>query len=91
MRPVTTQQKPIYDRLNLLRRLLISHYIVIEAEYPLSVDPNFSKDDIYDNFTRVFSILKDCLSRFGAGFHSKYLGKSVEGRVLETSSARVNE
>ena len=58
MRPVTTQQKPIYDRLNLLRRLLISHYIVIEAEYPLSVDPNFSKDDIYDNFTRVFSILK---------------------------------
>jgi hypothetical protein len=51
-------KKPIYDRLNLLRRIIISHYSVIEAGYPLSVDPNSSKDDIYNNFIRVFSTLK---------------------------------
>jgi serine/threonine protein kinase len=45
-------------RLNLLRRFLISHYKIIEAGYPLSVDPNSSKDDIYDHFARLFSTLK---------------------------------
>ncbi|KAN0109363.1 hypothetical protein V8E52_009407 [Russula decolorans] len=48
-------KKLIYDRLNLLRRLLISHYTVIEANYPKSVDPSSSKDDIYDEFIRLFS------------------------------------
>jgi hypothetical protein len=51
-------KRAIYDRLNLLRRILISHYIAIEAGHPLSVDPNSSKDDIYNNFIRVFSTLK---------------------------------
>jgi hypothetical protein len=51
-------KKAIYVRLELLRRILISDYTVIEAGYPLSVDPNSSKDDIYDHFTRVFSALK---------------------------------
>jgi hypothetical protein len=51
-------KKPIYGRLNVLRHLLIRHYSVIEAGCPLSVDPNSSKDDIYDNFTRLFSTLK---------------------------------
>jgi Fungal protein kinase len=48
----------IYGGLNHLRQLLISNYSDIEAGYPLSVDPNTSKDDIYDDFTRVFSRLK---------------------------------
>ena len=48
-------KKLIYDRLNLLRRLLIQHYNLIEAGYPLSVDPNSSTDFIYDEFTRLFS------------------------------------
>ena len=51
-------KKPVYDRLNLLRRLLISHYEVIEAGYPLSVNPNCSNDNIYDHFARLFSTLK---------------------------------
>jgi hypothetical protein len=48
-------KKPIYARLDLLRRLLMKHYTVIEAGYPLSVDPNSSGDNIYDEFTRLFS------------------------------------
>jgi hypothetical protein len=47
-------KRAIYLRLNLLRRLLVRDYRVIEAEYPLFVDPNSSKDDIYDHFTRLF-------------------------------------
>ena len=54
-------KKPIYDRLNLIRRLLLKHYRIIEAGYPLSVDPSSSIDDIYDEFTRLFSKSKtDC-------------------------------
>jgi hypothetical protein len=57
MRAVTTQEAHLC-RLDLLRRLLISHYTVVEAGYPQSVDPNSSNNDIYDHFTRLFSTLK---------------------------------
>jgi hypothetical protein len=51
----------ISDLLDLLRQFLITHYSMIEAGYPLSVDPNSSNDEIYDGFTLVFSSLKtDC-------------------------------
>jgi hypothetical protein len=46
-----------YRDLNFIRQQLISHYQAIEAKYPL-VDPNDSTDDIYNDFTRAFSILK---------------------------------
>jgi hypothetical protein len=75
-------KKAIYVRLNVLRRLLIRHYSVIEAGCPLSFDPNFSKDDIYDDFLD----LKDRLSQCGAGFYPRNLHKVVEGRELEVSS-----
>ena len=60
---VTCDQLPgnkrvICGGLDLLRRLLISHYTVIEAGHPQSVDPSSSKDDIYVHFTRLFSTLK---------------------------------
>jgi hypothetical protein len=76
------RNKAIYVRLDGLRRLLIRHHSVIEAGCPLSVDPNSSKDDIYDDFLN----LKDRLSRCGAGFHPRNLHKVVEGRELEVSS-----
>ena len=50
-------KKAICNRLNILQRHLIMHYNDVEAEYPQSVDPNFSEDDIYDNFTQLFSTL----------------------------------
>ena len=48
----------ICNGLDVLRNLLVTHYIAIEAGYPLSVDPRSSGDDIYDDFTELFSILK---------------------------------
>ena len=44
-----------YNRLDLLRRLLIEHYGIIEAGYPPSVDPSLSSDNIYEQFTKLFS------------------------------------
>ena len=44
-----------YSRLDLLRRLLIEHYGIIEAGYPPSVDPSLSSDNIYEQFTKLFS------------------------------------
>ena len=43
--------------LDLLREELISHYEDVEAEYPL-INPNASKDEIYDTFTESFTTLK---------------------------------
>jgi hypothetical protein len=57
----------ICDGLDVLRRLLISHYEVVEARYPLSVDPNNSEDNIYDQFTQLLSDLKT-ISDFELGF-----------------------
>jgi hypothetical protein len=51
-------KKAFCERLDALRRLLISHYSVIEAKYPESVDLSSSKDDIYDHFIRLFSSLR---------------------------------
>jgi len=51
-------KKAICDYLNVLRRHLIDDYSAIEARFPESVDPNTSKDDIYNHFTRAFSKLK---------------------------------
>lgn len=44
--------------LDLIRRLLISHYDDVETKDRL-VDTNSSKDDIYDYFIRLFSGSKD--------------------------------
>jgi hypothetical protein len=51
-------KKAICRGLNVLRRLLISHYSVIEAKHPESVDPESSDDEIYDHFIHLFSNLK---------------------------------
>ena len=51
-------KRATYLSLDILRVVLISHYSVVEAKCPLSVDPKSSEDDIYDDFTRVFSNLK---------------------------------
>jgi hypothetical protein len=48
----------ICDGLNSLRRRLVKHYRLIEAGYPESVDPDLSKDDIYEDFTQVFTTLE---------------------------------
>jgi hypothetical protein len=79
-------KKPIYVRLNLLRRLLISHYSVIEAGYPLSVDLNSSKDDIYDHFTRLFSNLKTLSHDLLLDFIPEIYEKLLEREGLEASS-----
>jgi hypothetical protein len=51
----------ISTRLDVLRQFLIGQYKVIEAEYPVSVDPNSSNDDVYEGFIRLFSASKtDC-------------------------------
>jgi hypothetical protein len=57
-RKLSGDKMDICHGLEVLRQLLVSHYMVIEAGFPLSVDPNSSKDDIYDDFTEVFSTLK---------------------------------
>ena len=51
-------KKAICARLNGLREFLTNQYKVIEAGYPLSVDPSASNDEIYEIFTRVFSTSK---------------------------------
>jgi len=66
-------------RLNLLRRFLISHYSIIEAGYPLSVDPNSSKDDIYDHFTRLFSTLMTVSNDLELDFIPEIYEKLSEG------------
>jgi hypothetical protein len=86
MQPVTTQQEGHLCGLNVLRRLLISHYSVIEAGYPLSVDPNSSNDDIYDHFTRLFSNLKTVSHDLVLDFIPDIYAKLFEGRELEACS-----
>jgi len=56
-KPLPNNKAVIRFRLDLLREFLISHYMKMEAGYPQSVDLNTS-DDIYEGFTRVFSISK---------------------------------
>ena len=72
-------KKAIYDRLNVLRRLLIRHYSVIEAGCPLSVDPNSSKDDIYDDFTRLFSTSKTVSHDLVLDFIPEIYAKLLKG------------
>jgi hypothetical protein len=51
-------KRAISGGLDVLRRRLIVHYSAVESRYPLSVNPDSSKDDIYDDFARVFSTLE---------------------------------
>jgi hypothetical protein len=73
-------KKPIYDGLDLLRRLLISQYTVVEAGYPQSVDPNSSNDDIYDHFTQLFSTLKTVSHDLVLDFIPEIYEKLLEGK-----------
>jgi len=88
-------KKAIYIRLNILRRLLISHYRVIEAGYPLSVDPNSSKDDIYDHFTRLFSTLKtvshDLVLDFIPDIYAKLSKEEDSKRARSESTQSTND
>jgi len=55
---LSDNKKTFTQRLDLLRRLLINHYGVVEARYPRSVDPDASNDGIYDAFKQLFFNLK---------------------------------
>ena len=51
-------KRDICSGLDALREYLVTHYRAVEAGYPHSVDPKSSGDDIYDDFTELFSTLK---------------------------------
>ena len=72
-------KKDIYAGLNVLRGLLINHYSIIEAGFPLFVDPNPSKDDIYDHFARIFSTLKTISHGLVLEFIPEIYEKLLEG------------
>ncbi|KAF8493938.1 hypothetical protein F5888DRAFT_1720628 [Russula emetica] len=80
-------KEAIYVRLDLLRKLLIKDYRVIEANCPLSVDLDSSDDGIYNVFTRAFSSLKtvshDLVLDFIPDIYEEL--SKVEGRGLEAS------
>ena len=61
-------KKRIYLSLNLLREALIFDYKVIEADYPRSVDPRASSNDIYEDFRTAFSLYTDDDFKFALDF-----------------------
>ena len=79
--------------LDFLRRLLISHYNIIEANWPVSVDPNSSNDDIYDNFIRLFSKLKDASHDVNLDYipdiHAKLLKEEKKRTRSDSATATV--
>ena len=85
--------RPIGVELDLLRRLLISEYIIVEAKFPESVDPDSSKDDIYDAFKLVFSGIAsnphDLKLNFIANIRKKLL-KSREESLKRARSGSTN-
>jgi hypothetical protein len=87
-------KKDIYAGLNVLRRLLISHYSVIEEEFPLLVDPSTSNDDIYDNFTQLFFNLKiishDLVLDFIPHIYEKLLKEEKSKSTGDSGVAQTN-
>ena len=84
----------ICNGLDVLRNLLVTHYIAIEAGYPLSVDPRSSGDDIYDDFTELFSILKRMSNGLVLDFiphaYTKLLKEEKAKRTDDSGVAQTN-
>jgi hypothetical protein len=53
-----SNKQNICNGLDVLRGCLVEHYRLIEARLPESVDLDSSKDDIYEDFTQVFTALE---------------------------------
>lgn len=54
-----SNKKTICDHLDSAREILIEHYKIVESALPRSIEPNSSKDEIYEDFTTLFSASRD--------------------------------
>ena len=54
-----SNKNTICDHLDSAREILIEHYKIVESALPRSIKPNSSKDDIYEDFTMLFSPSRD--------------------------------
>jgi Fungal protein kinase len=81
-----SNKKTICYHLDSARAILIKHYKIVESTLPQSIEPNASKNEIYEDFTKFFSASRDASRDMLLDFIPKIYTKLKKGKRPRSES-----